>query len=39
MTREKSKPLYELFYGKEHPNGQELHIFGEMGMVVGLIRR
>ena len=33
VTNEKSKPSYESFYGKEHPKGRELRVFGEMGVV------
>ena len=33
VTNDKSKPSYESFYGKEHPKGRELRVFGEMGVV------
>ena len=38
VTKDKSKPSYELFFGKEHPHGRELRVFGEMG-VVTLVRK
>ena len=33
LSKEKTKPSYELFYGKEHPHGRNLRMFGEMGVV------
>ena len=38
VTKDKPKPSYELIFGKEHPHGRELRVFGEMG-VVTLVRK